>query len=111
MMTLLTPNLGDLAVQVVAYSLVSGILVWRAAAWAEVRGGSALLAPIGAIVFMCSDAFIGVNKFILPFAGQKTAIMLTYWTAQLLLVLSIVCQTYDSSREVGSIRLIGKRIH
>ena len=86
----LVPVLGDLAVPVVAYMVFIGIMAWRAAAFAQARGGLAGAALLGAILFMLSDTFIAVNQFVSPFDGADVAIMLTYWAGQAALAASFV---------------------
>jgi len=62
--------------------VASCIMAWRAAAWATAQGKWAWLGPIGSILFMCSDSFIAVDKFLGSFEGRGVAVMFTYWLAQ-----------------------------
>ena len=86
-------DLGDMLAPVACYMIVSLIMAWRAAAWAEARGRWAWLAAIGAIVFMCSDSMIAVNRFVQDMeGGASSIIMLTYWAAQTLMTASLVLE-------------------
>lgn len=54
---------------------------------------------IGAAAFMLSDAILAVNKFLLPFAGAKYAVMVTYYFAQSSLALS--CNPSNSNKSIA----------
>mmetsp|Transcript_15010 Transcript_15010/g.32519 ORF Transcript_15010/g.32519 Transcript_15010/m.32519 type:complete len:110 (+) Transcript_15010:2-331(+) len=88
---ILAPHLGALFVPVVAYMAISVAVCWRAAAWTATHaGGWAVLAVPGAVAFLISDGFIGVNKFVGPFPGRDVVVMTTYWLGQVLMTSSIV---------------------
>ncbi|WP_346838065.1 lysoplasmalogenase [Microbulbifer sp. SAOS-129_SWC] len=76
---LLLPAAGAMALPVLAYLLAIVAMALSAAAH---RGDSALLFA-GALTFMASDTLIALNKFIAPLPLAGTAIMLTYYGAQL----------------------------
>ena len=82
---LLLPAAGELALAVLVY--LSAIVAMALSAAAH-RGDSALLFA-GAATFMVSDALIAVNKFLLPLPLAGTAIMLTYYGAQMMLLYGI----------------------
>jgi uncharacterized membrane protein YhhN len=86
----LVPVLGGLAGPVVAYMVFIGVMAWRAAAFAQARGGFAAAALLGAILFMFSDTIIAVNRFVSPISGADVAIMLTYWAGQAALAAGVV---------------------
>ena len=44
----------------------------------------------GALLFVASDSMIGINRFVMPFAGSSYAIMLTYYGAQLLILWGVM---------------------
>ena len=74
----LLPNLGDMALPVVAY--FSGITIMT---------GTSLLAPfdsarlpVGAVLFVISDAVIGINKFNGDVWAANQIIWITYFAAQ-----------------------------
>lgn len=82
---LLLPATGELAPAVLVYLLA--ILAMALAAAAH-RGDSAALFA-GAAIFMVSDTLIALNKFVTPLPLSGTAIMLTYYGAQALLLYGI----------------------
>lgn len=90
---LMIPHLGDMLAPVACYMVVSLVMAWRAAAWAEARGRWAWLAAIGAVIFMLSDSIIAINRFVNDLEGGGAAIiMLTYWAAQALMTASLVLE-------------------
>ncbi len=48
-----------------------------------------LLAAGGAILFMCSDAMLAINRFRRPFRLAELGVLATYYAAQLLIALSV----------------------
>ncbi|SHF24822.1 Uncharacterized membrane protein YhhN [Microbulbifer donghaiensis] len=82
---LLLPAAGELAPAVLVYLLAIVAMALSAAAH---RGDSALLFA-GAVTFMASDTLIALNKFIAPLPLAGTAIMLTYYGAQMALLYGI----------------------
>ncbi|WP_317847316.1 lysoplasmalogenase [Pseudomonas sp. HTZ2] len=68
-------GLGSLLIPVALYALAIGAMLWRALAC----GG---LAAIGAGLFVFSDSLIGIDRFVMPFAGAQFLIILTYWLGQ-----------------------------
>ncbi|MCW8193398.1 lysoplasmalogenase [Proteobacteria bacterium 005FR1] len=81
----LLPEAGELAPAITFYLLAILLMALSAAAH---RGDSALLFA-GAVSFVISDALIGLNKFLAPIPLAGVAIMLTYYGAQLMLVLGL----------------------
>lgn len=65
---------------VAAYMLVIAVMVASALASGD------RLAALGAVLFMISDAMIAWNRFVRPFRGARTAIIVTYHVGQGLLV-------------------------
>lgn len=65
------------------------VLVITAMGATAVGSGSALAAT-GALLFVTSDAMIGLDRFVTSWSGARLAIMVTYHLAQGLLVLSLV---------------------
>lgn len=72
-----------LAIAVFAYMIV--ILTMG---WTSFRTGSTL-AIIGAFLFIISDSILAINKFMFPVEYSHQLIMLTYYSAQILIALSI----------------------
>lgn len=73
-----------LSIAVIAY--ISVILTMG---WTAVRTGSKF-AIIGALLFIASDSYLAINKFVTPLAFSHEVIMLTYYSAQVLIALSIL---------------------
>ena len=73
-----------LGIAVIAY--ISVILTMG---WTAIRTGSTL-ATIGALLFISSDSYLAINKFVMPLPFSHEVIMLTYYGAQILIALSIL---------------------
>ena len=73
------PHLGPLLVPVVVYMVAICSMGWRAAAFAEARGGWAWASLLGALLFLLSDTLIALDRFVAPSEGVRPAIILTYW--------------------------------
>ena len=72
------------------YALVLGVMGWQAAEqWWLLRDGSALLAMVGALLFMLSDAALALNKFRAPTPHRDLIVMTTYYGALLLIAWSV----------------------
>ena len=86
---LMAPGLGDMAIPVAIYLAVILVMGWQAVdRWLEVRGLSARLAAIGALLFLVSDTALAANRFLSPFAAADLVVMSTYYTAQWLIAVS-----------------------
>lgn len=86
----LWPAVGAMRVPVIVYGLVLMTMGWQAAEqWLALRDRSALLAMIGALLFLASDSVLAINKFRQPVANQTLIVMTTYWAAQLLIAWSV----------------------
>jgi uncharacterized membrane protein YhhN len=86
----LQPGLGDVTIPVAVYCAVIATMGWRASAGmrAEPDRTTAVLALVGAILFMFSDTVLAFNKFHTPFTGARYLNMTSYWGGQLLLCLA-----------------------
>ncbi|WP_370048409.1 lysoplasmalogenase [Lysinibacillus sp. RC79] len=73
-----------LGIAVIAY--ISVILTMG---WTAIRTGSTF-ATIGALLFISSDSYLSINKFVMPLPFSHEIIMLTYYSAQILIALSIL---------------------
>jgi uncharacterized membrane protein YhhN len=83
---ILLPGLNGMAVPVAAYILVIMIMAWQAwDQWEDKRARWALLAFIGALLFVISDTLLAVNKFGEPFAAARALTLTTYFSAQWLI--------------------------
>uniref|UniRef100_V9KXK4 lysoplasmalogenase n=1 Tax=Callorhinchus milii TaxID=7868 RepID=V9KXK4_CALMI len=75
------------------YVLVLGVMAWRGTARALGAGYARWwlrLAAVGAWFFMVSDLILAVDRFCFPLAYSRSAIMSTYYVAQLFIALSVV---------------------
>lgn len=88
----LLPKLGDLTIPVGVHCLVIAAMGWRASAGVgkgdEATKKTALLALVGAVLFMFSDTVLAINKFHTPFEGARYLNLSTYWGGQFLLCLA-----------------------
>ena len=83
---ILLPGLNGMMVPVAAYILVILVMAWQAwDQWDDVRGRWALLAFIGAVLFVLSDTFLALNKFGEPFMAARGLTLITYFSAQWLI--------------------------
>lgn len=87
---LLWPYVGAVRIPVLVYGLVLGVMGWQAAEqWWRLRDLSALLAMLGAMLFMLSDSTLALNKFRMAVPNASLIIMSTYYGAQLLIAWSV----------------------
>jgi uncharacterized membrane protein YhhN len=83
---ILLPNLNGMTVPVAAYVVVILTMAWQAwDQWEQVRTRWALLAFIGAVVFVISDTVLALNKFGEPFTAARALTLSTYYSAQWLI--------------------------
>ncbi len=87
LLLLLWPGLGGMKFPVVVYTVVI-ITMGFTALFRQAPGASYVL--VGAMLFIGSDALIAVNKFSEPVTAARFWIMLTYITAQFLLVTGMI---------------------
>jgi len=92
LLRVLWPHLGAFRGPVLGYVAVIATMAWQAV----VRGGatgtpqpSGLLAAVGSVIFMSSDATLAYDRFARRFAGAHAVVMVTYYTAQLLIAASV----------------------
>ena len=79
--TILTPNLGEMAIAVYFYIGVIAVMGITTSLGAKNHP----LVILGALAFMVSDSIIAFNRFDAPIEGARYAIMITYYLAQYLL--------------------------
>lgn len=81
------PQMADgdvvLGTAIIAYMAVILVMGWEA-----VRTRMPL-AITGAFLFICSDSFLAVDRFVMPLPGREALVMCTYYAAQLLIASSI----------------------
>jgi uncharacterized membrane protein YhhN len=82
----LIPNLGELQLPVMAYFITIAAMGLLA-----VQSSLPLRwAVLGAVVFIISDSFIAINKFVMPVPLESYWIMSSYYAAQFMLVYSFL---------------------
>ncbi len=87
----LYPKLGELLIPVMLYALVLILMVLSALGrLGRTIGQSFWMVFAGAVSFMVSDSLLAINKFLQPVGGDGIWIMLTYITAQLLIINGII---------------------
>ncbi len=87
---LLAPGLGNMTLPVIAYILIILMMAYTAwDQWDHARDNRALLAYIGALLFVVSDTILAINKFRFPFLAGRALNLSTYFAAQWLIARSI----------------------
>lgn len=95
----LYPNLKDLKVPVVIYSIViCTMLLCSLHVYYKINRKAARYYLAGAAAFVISDSLLAINKFYQPFAFAGVFIMLTYCAAQYFIVRGFILQQaqYDN---------------
>ncbi|MGI9590764.1 MAG: lysoplasmalogenase [Myxococcota bacterium] len=83
-------HVGPLRLPVLAYVATIGAMAWLATArWLAVGQLGSLLAFIGALLFVVSDAALALDRFVRPIRHSPALVLGTYFPAQLLIALSI----------------------
>jgi uncharacterized membrane protein YhhN len=87
---ILASSLGKLKVPVLFYVVVILIMAWLAwERWSQTGQGGALLASIGALLFIISDTILAIDRFRGTFKLSRASNLITYFAAQLLIAGSI----------------------
>jgi uncharacterized membrane protein YhhN len=87
LITVLYNHLGDLKIPVIIYALVLVFMVLNALfRFGRTSMISFSMVFFGATLFMISDSLIAINKFLMPLAYSGFWVMITYITAQYLIV-------------------------
>ncbi len=87
----LRQGLGKLKIPVIVYMAAIMAMAWQALEWWNFSDNSqALFASIGAILFVFSDSMLAIDRFRKSFKSAKVVILSTYFSAQVLIVFSIV---------------------
>lgn len=87
LVVVLLPHLGELKIPVMIYALVITIMVLQALfRFGFTSKRSFVLIFVGALFFMISDSALAINKFMKPLPMASLLIMITYMTAQFLIV-------------------------
>ena len=89
----LFPYLDQLRIPVVVYAtVICTMLTFSINLWGKLKRPVFLLFVNGALQFVLSDSFLAIHKFVYPFWFLPLAIMITYASAQYLLVRGSVRQ-------------------
>ena len=84
------PKLGRLRVAALLYVIAIVVMAWQATArWIAIGEPGALLACLGAALFVVSDAALAINRFHRTFPAAQALVLGTYFAAQWLIALSI----------------------
>lgn len=88
--SLLVPGLEEMQIPVLVYVVVICLMGWLAfRRWWMLRSTGALMAAIGAAIFMFSDTALAVNRFLQPFEAAPAVVLVSYYIAQWLLARSV----------------------
>jgi uncharacterized membrane protein YhhN len=91
LVVVLYPHLGDMLFPVAVYALVIVMMTLNALfRFGSTNSPSFWIVLAGALLFMLSDSILAINKFMNPFAGAGFIVMLTYITAQYLIVEGLI---------------------
>jgi uncharacterized membrane protein YhhN len=91
LVVVLYPRLGELRIPVVVYAAVLMFMVLNALfRYERTSAKSFWMVSGGAILFMVSDSILAINKFLEPVSNAGFAIMLTYLSAQYLIVEGLI---------------------
>ncbi|NIO03659.1 MAG: lysoplasmalogenase [Proteobacteria bacterium] len=97
--TILSQHLGRMKVPVLVYMIVIIVMAWQAwERWNQTGQPAALLAFIGAGLFLVSDSALAINRFRGGFSTAQALILGTYFVAQCLIALSVEQGSLFSSR-------------
>lgn len=90
MLWLLWPHLGKLRVPVLFYMIIILVMGWQATErWGLLQTAGALLAAVGALLFVLSDSWLAMDRFRRHFPAARLMILSSYFAAQWLIALSI----------------------
>ena len=90
MFSILAPHTGKMKLPVSAYIAVILVMAWQACArWGQTGGAGALLAFLGAGLFVISDSVLALDRFRGKFKAARLLTLVTYFSAQWLISLSL----------------------
>jgi uncharacterized membrane protein YhhN len=85
----LWPNLGEMRIPTIVYLVVILVMGWQAfGQWRQTGERRALLAFVGALLFILSDSLLAINRFATPLELARLLVLGTYYPAQWLISLS-----------------------
>lgn len=89
--SILMPRLGEMKIPVLAYGLVISFMLLVAMLLYDLpENKAARYILTGAVLFVLSDSILAINRFYRPFSAGGWMIMITYVSAQYLLVKGLV---------------------
>ena len=89
-LTILWPHLGKMKSPVTIYSLVIGALLWCAfERWHALSDITSFIGLVGVILFVTSDSILAFNRFVQQKFWAEGTLLVLYYSAQVLIVLSI----------------------
>jgi uncharacterized membrane protein YhhN len=87
---ILAPSLGKLKSPVLIYVVVILSMAWLAwERWSQTSQSGALLASVGAVLFVISDTILAINRFRGAFKPARVLNLTTYFAAQWLIASSV----------------------
>lgn len=87
---LLHPHLGKMRGPVIAYIVTILLMAWQALGrWGVLSTTPALLAAVGAVLFVISDSLLALDRFRQKFKAARVLVLTTYWAAQWLIAMSV----------------------
>jgi uncharacterized membrane protein YhhN len=90
MFSILLPHLGKMKLPVAVYMVVILVMAWQAwERWHQTGQSAALLAFLGAVLFVISDSALAVNRFRGQYSSAQALILSTYFAAQWLIARSV----------------------
>ncbi len=88
--SILSPHLGKMKLPVLVYMVVILVMAWQAwERWSQIGQSAALLAFLGAVLFVASDSALAVNRFRRQYKSAQALILSTYFAAQWLIAGSV----------------------
>jgi uncharacterized membrane protein YhhN len=88
--SILSPHLGKMKLPVLVYMVVILVMAWQAwERWRQTGQSGALLAFLGAVLFVVSDSALAVNRFRGPYKSAQALTLSTYFAAQWLIARSV----------------------
>lgn len=92
------------ALTAIAASLYSPILLARVwLAWSKFlkhsSDGTNALAAVASLFFLLSDSYLSVNRFYLTLPYHQEFVMVTYYLAQAVITLTVLCQPKNGKKK------------
>jgi uncharacterized membrane protein YhhN len=92
---ILSSSLGKVRLPVLIYIVAILIMTWLAwERWGQTGQSGALLASVGAVLFVISDTVLAINRFRGPFKPSRALNLITYFAAQWLIASSVGAQVF-----------------